>query len=86
MSGKLILAAALGLATVAALVAPADAETPAAYTVAPAGPVDSRNTFVGTTGAVFIVDNAKGQVSMCYPDSKDGKITVSCTAATKLPQ
>ena len=86
MSAKFWFAAMLTVTVVVALVAPADAETPASYTVAPAGPVDSRNTFVGTTGAVFVVDNAKGQISMCYPDSKDGKIVVSCTAATKLPQ
>jgi hypothetical protein len=36
--------------------------------------------------AVFVVDNAKGQISLCYPDSKDNKAAVMCTPATKLPQ
>jgi len=35
--------------------------------------------------AVFVVDNAKGQIAMCYPDNKDNKIQVVCTPATKLP-
>lgn len=56
------------------------------YTVAPAGPVDPRNSYVPPVNAVFVVDNAKGQISMCYPDSKDNKVVVICTPATKLPQ
>jgi hypothetical protein len=40
---------------------------------------------VPPVNAVFVVDNAKGQISMCYPDSKDNKVLVVCTPATKLP-
>jgi hypothetical protein len=35
--------------------------------------------------AAFVADNAKGQISMCYPDNKDNKMQVVCTPATKLP-
>jgi hypothetical protein len=28
------------------------------------GPVDPRNTFVAPVNSVFVVDNAKGQISM----------------------
>jgi hypothetical protein len=54
--------------------------------MSPAGPIDTRNTFVAPVNSVFVVDNAKGQISMCFPDNKDGKIQVVCTPATKLPQ
>ena len=54
--------------------------------MAPAGPADPRNSYVPPVNAVFVVDNAKGQISMCYPDSKDNKVVVVCTPATKLPQ
>ena len=55
------------------------------YTIGPAGP---RNNYVPQAGAVFVVDNAKGQISMCFPDNKDNKdnkVVVICTPATKLP-
>ena len=45
-----------------------------------------RATATCPVNAVFVVDNAKGQISMCYPDSKDNKVVVVCTPATKLPQ
>ena len=64
---------------------PASAES-SGYTVAPAGPGDARNSYVAPVNAVFVVDNAKGQISMCYPDNKDNKVMVICTPATKLPQ
>jgi hypothetical protein len=51
----------------------------------PAGPADPRNNYVPQAGAVFVVDNAKGQISMCFPDNKDNKVVVICTPATKLP-
>ena len=70
---------------IAGLAAPASADS-AGYTMAPAGPIDSRNTFVAPVNSVFVVDSAKGQSSMCYPDNKDGKIQVVCTPPTKLPQ
>jgi hypothetical protein len=54
--------------------------------VSPAGPIDSRNSFVATNNAVFIVDNAKGQIVMCFPESKDNQTIVSCTPPTKLSQ
>jgi hypothetical protein len=40
---------------------------------------------VPQAGAVFIVDNEKGEVVMCFPDNKDSKPVVVCTPATKLP-
>ena len=49
------------------------------------GPADPRNNYVPQAGAVFVVDNAKGQISMCFPDNKDNKVVVICTPATKLP-
>ena len=57
------------------------------YTIGPAGPADPRNNYVPQAGAVFAVDNAKGQISMCFPDNKDNKdnkVVVICTPATKL--
>ena len=80
MRSKILLA--VGLA--AGLALPASAEA-ADYTMSPAGPVDTRNSFVAPVNSVFVVDNAKGQISMCFPDNKDGKILVVCTPATKLP-
>ena len=62
---------------------PASAES-SGYTIAPAGPADPRNNYVPQAGAVFAVDNAKGQISMCFPDNKDNKVVVICTPATKL--
>jgi hypothetical protein len=41
--------------------------------------------FCAPGAAVFVIDNAKGQISMCYPDNKDNKVQVICTPATKLP-
>ena len=55
------------------------------YTLAPAGPADPRNNYVPQSGAVFIVDNAKGVISMCFPDNTDNKVVVVCSPATKLP-
>jgi hypothetical protein len=81
MRTKILLAAGLA----AGLALPASAEA-ADYTMSPAGPVDTRNSFVAPVSSVFVVDNAKGMISMCFPDNKDGKIQVVCTPATKLPQ
>jgi hypothetical protein len=81
MRTKILLAAGLA----AGLALPASAEA-ADYTMSPAGPVDTRNSFVAPVSSVFVVDNAKGIISMCFPDNKDGKIQVVCTPATKLPQ
>jgi hypothetical protein len=85
MSAKNLAAAALAVVAITGLALPASAEV-SGYTVAPAGPVDSRNSYVPPVNAVFVVDNAKGQISKCYPDSKDNKVVVVCTPATKLPQ
>jgi hypothetical protein len=78
-------AAVLAVMASAGLALPASAQA-SDYTMSPAGPVDPRNTFVAPVNSVFVVDNAKGQISMCFPDNKDGKILVVCTPATKLPQ
>ncbi|HEY9520557.1 MAG TPA: hypothetical protein VIQ39_03330 [Methyloceanibacter sp.] len=77
-------AAALAVMAIAGATAPALAES-SGYTVSPAGPTDPRNNFVPQSSAVFVVDNAKGSISMCYPDNKDNKVVVICTPATKLP-
>ena len=55
-------------------------------TIAPAGPADPRNNYIPQAGAVFVVDDAKGAISVCFPDNKDNKVVVVCTPATKLPQ
>jgi hypothetical protein len=85
MHKRTLLAAALTAMAAVGLTVPASAES-SGYTVAPAGPGDSRNNFVPPVSAVFVVDNAKGQISIRYPDSKDNKVLVVCTPATKLPQ
>jgi hypothetical protein len=77
-------AAALAALAIGGVTVPASAE-PTGYTIAPAGPADTRNAYVPPVNAVFVVDNAKGQISMCYPDSRDNKVLVVCTPATKLP-
>lgn len=77
-------AAALAAIAVAGATAPASAES-SGYTVSPAGPTDPRNNLVPQSSAVFVVDNAKGSISMCFPDNKDDKVVVICTPATKLP-
>jgi hypothetical protein len=77
-------AAALAAIAIAGAGAPASAES--GYTISPAGPTDPRNNFVPQSSAVFVVDNAKGSISMCFPDNKDNKVVVICTPATKLPQ
>ena len=76
---------ALAVMAIAGVTLPASAES-SGYTVAPAGPGDARNSYVAPVNAVFVVDNAKGQISLCYPDNKDNKVMVICTPATKLPQ
>jgi len=73
MSAKNLAAAALAVVAITGLALPASAEV-------------SGNSYVPPVNAVFVVDNAKGQISMCYPDSKDNKVVVVCTPATKLPQ
>ena len=72
---------ALAVMAIAGVTLPASAES-SGYTVAPAGPGDARNSYVAPVNAVFVVDNAKGQISLCYPDSKDNKAAVMCTPAT----
>ena len=69
---------------VAAVTLPASAE-PSGYTIAPAGPRSAQH-YVPQAGAVFVVDDAKGAIIMCFPDNKDNKVVVVCTPATKLPQ
>lgn len=77
-------AAALAAMTIAGIAVPASAES-TGYTMSPAGPADPRNNYVPQAGAVFVVDNATGQIGMCFPDNKDNKVVVVCTPATKLP-
>jgi len=79
-----VAAAALAVMAIAGVTLPASAES-SGYTVAPAGPGDARNSYVAPVNAVFVVDNAKGEISMCFPDNKDNKVVVICSPATKLP-
>lgn len=81
MRSRELAAAALAAMVVAWATVPALAES-SGYTI---GPADPRNNYVPQAGAVFVVDNAKGQISMCFPDNKDNKVVVICTPATKLP-
>ena len=69
----------------AAPIAPAVAQSASSYSVVPAGPLEIRNTYVSPSGAVFVVDNVKGQIVLCYPDTKNNVDYVKCTAPTKLP-
>ena len=85
MRTRNLAAAALAVVAIAAVTLPASAEA-SGYTIAPAGPVDPRNNYVPPANAVFVVDNAKGPIIMCFPDNKDNKVVVVCTPATKLPQ
>ena len=71
----------LAALAVAAVTLPASAE-PSGYTIAPAGPADPRYNYVPQAGAVFVVDDAKGAIIMCFPDNKDNKVVVVCTPAT----
>jgi hypothetical protein len=72
-------------AVVAMTLAGASMPAQSGYTVSPAGPADPRNNYVPQAGAVFVVDDDKGQISMCFPDSVNNKAVVICTPATKLP-
>jgi hypothetical protein len=73
------------LAVVGFVAAPAAAQSVSTYAISPAGPNDARATFIPPGAAVFVVDNAKGQISLCYPDNQDNKWVVRCSAPTKLP-
>jgi hypothetical protein len=68
-----------------AIASEANAQT-AGYAISPASPSDLRNSFQTPQGAVYVVDNAKGAIVMCYPDNKDNKWLVFCTPATALPK
>jgi microcystin-dependent protein len=78
-------AAALAAIAIAGTAVPAIAQS-SGYTIAPAGPADPRNNYVPQAGPVFVVDDARGAIIMCFPDNKDNKVVVVCTPATKLPQ
>ena len=81
MRVRRLTAAALIALAMAGLAMPTLAES-SGYTMSPTGPADTRINFVPP---VFVIGNAKGQISMCYPDNKDNKVQVICTPATKLP-
>ena len=51
----------------------------------PARPIP-RNNYVPQSGAVFVVDNAKGESACATPTTRTTKSVVMCTPATKLPQ
>jgi len=84
MRMRRLTAAALVAMAMTGLALPVHAES-SGYTMSPAGPTDTRINFVPPGGRGVVVDNAKGQISMCYPDNKDNKVQVVCTPATKLP-
>jgi microcystin-dependent protein len=62
-------AAALAAMVVAWATVPALAES-SGYTIGPAGPADPRNNYVPQAGAVFVADNAKGQISIVSPTTR----------------
>jgi microcystin-dependent protein len=80
MSFRELAAAALAAIAIVGTAVPAFAQS-SGYTIAPAGPADPRNNYVPQAGAVFVVDDAKGAISMFF-----NKVVVVCTQATKLPQ
>jgi hypothetical protein len=77
--------AGIFILAVVGFVAPAAAQSVSTYAIVPAGPNDARATFIPPGAAVFVVDNAKAQISLCYPNNQDNKWVVRCSAPTKLP-
>ena len=75
-------ATAIAAMAVAGAALPASAES-SGYTIAPAGrPAKQLRSAVGRP---LYRGNAKGVISMCFPDNKDNKVVVVCSPATKLP-
>jgi len=60
-------AAVIAALAVAAVTLPAFAQS-SGYTISPAGPADARNNYVPQAGAVFVVDDARGAIIMCFPE------------------
>jgi hypothetical protein len=85
MSAKDLAAAALAVVAITGLALPASAEV-SGYTVAPAGPVDSRNSYVPPVNAVFVVDNAKGANQHVLSRQQGQQGCGRLHPATKLPQ
>jgi hypothetical protein len=53
---------------------------PMGYTLSPAGPNDVRNTYIPPQGGVFVLDQAKSRIWYCFPNSKDNRMFVECSA------
>jgi hypothetical protein len=83
MHARIAALALLAITLVAGPVAALEAET-RSLTVLPVPPPDPRNSYIPPQGATYIVNNLRGEIVMCYPDSKDGKFVVTCTPSTKL--
>ena len=75
----------LTLLLLAATGGAAFAQAAPVFTVAPAAVQDPRNSYIAPQSAVFVVDNIKREIVLCYPDTKNDVDYVVCTAPTKLP-
>ena len=58
--------------------------TTRSYIIHPVPPADVRNSYVPPQGAIYVIDNLRGTIAMCYPDSLDSKFVVTCTTQTQL--
>ena len=59
--------------------------TTRSYIIQPVPAPDVRNSYVPPQGAIYVIDNLRGTITMCYPDSLDSKFAVTCTPQTSLP-
>lgn len=85
MHARIAALALLALTFAAGPAAALEAVTrPSSLTVLPVPPPDPRNSYIPPQGATYVVDNLRGEITMCYPDSRDGKFIVTCTPSTKI--
>jgi hypothetical protein len=55
------------------------------FSVAPAAVQDPRHSYIAPQASVYVVDNVKRQIVLCYPTTQNNVDSVVCTAPTKLP-
>ena len=61
------------------------AQSAPVFTVAPASVQDPRNSYIAPQASVYVVDNIKREIVLCYPNTQNNVDYVVCTAPTKLP-
>ena len=61
------------------------AQSAPVFTVAPPAVQDPRNSYIAPQSAVYVVDNVKREIVLCYPNTQNNVDYVVCTAPTKLP-